>query len=192
MKKPAESSPTELKLFKIREDVRLAALSMDAASSMYRWVCDPEVALNIGLRSSPSLEKTRDWIDNALRSDSGITALAILWDGRHVGNVVLDKMDAFAQTARLSVYIGEPSARGAGVGLTAVFLALREAFGEKKLHKVWLTVHEENETAIRLYRRLGFKREGVLRDEFRLEERRLNVLYMGVLRDEFNEIAHRF
>src|SRR5258708_3366854 len=110
---------------------------------MLAWMRDPEVAANIGLGREPSLEYTEQWIARAI-TDETVRAFAIHLDTRHVGNVVLDSIDRRIGSARLSIYIGDAAARGAGVGRTAVALAAERAFGELGLHKIWLTVHARN------------------------------------------------
>jgi diamine N-acetyltransferase len=112
---------------------------------------------------------------------------AIILDGRHVGNVVLDRIDSVARTARLSIYVGEPAARGRGIGRAALEAAIAFAFDRLQLNKVWLVVHSENRAAIKAYRAAGFVREGLLRQEFALGDRLLDVLYMGLLRADRRE-----
>ena len=156
---------------------------------MYQWMLDPVVASSIGLRSVPSPERTMAWIRNSV-NDPLIRAYAVLLEEQHVGNVILDKWDTYLKTCRLSVYIGESPARRHGVGRTAVYRALSEGFANDDLHKVWLTVHADNSSAIRTYATLGFKLEGVLRDEFLLERRRVDAHYMGILRPEFEAVSN--
>lgn len=139
-------------------------------------MADPVVREGLGFSRQATLESTQDWISKAW------CAFAILLSGEHVGNVVLDQHDAWLGTARFSLYLG--AARGQGVGKTASRLALRHGFGERDLHKIWLTVHCENLPAIKLYRSLGFVQEGILRDEFRIGDRRLDALRMGLLKGE--------
>jgi RimJ/RimL family protein N-acetyltransferase len=171
-----------------RTDVTLRALAPDDAPRMLGWMRDPDVAANLGLRAAPTPEKTQAFIERSIRHDD-VRAWAIEWSRRHVGNVVLDRFDSWVGSARLSVYIGEPPARGQGVGAAAITLALRDAFGPLGLSKVWLTVHEENVAARRTYRSLGFHDEGVLREEFLLAGRRVNAIYMGILKREFERLA---
>jgi RimJ/RimL family protein N-acetyltransferase len=166
----------------IRPDVSLVPLGLEHAEQTFRWVCDPLVRRNIGLRSSPSLERTQEWISGAPESDRH--PFAILVAGAHVGNVVLDLVDRYLSTARLSIYVGDSGSRGSGVGSSAIALALREAFAGMGLNKVWLTVHSENMPAISAYYRAGFKLEGLLREEFVLDGRRTHAMYMGILRAE--------
>jgi RimJ/RimL family protein N-acetyltransferase len=165
-------------------EVALVPLDMRHAEAMYVWMCDPVVAKNLGLRSEPSPEKTRAFIEHAMNDDS-VCAYAILLDGAHVGNVVLDQIDRHASKARLHIYVGEPSARGHGVGKRALRQALAVAFGELALNKVWLTVHARNAAAIAAYVAVGFHVEGVHRQEFVLDGKRLDELYMGCLASEF-------
>jgi RimJ/RimL family protein N-acetyltransferase len=168
----------------LRPDVTLAPIGPEHAPAMYRWVCDPTVSRNLGLRSQPTLEKTMAWIA-AASQHSQTFARGIRLAGQHVGNVVVDRIDSHLQIGRMSVYIGEPAARGKGVGLTGSYLGLDAAFQEFVLHKICLTVHAQNVPAINTYRKLGFRLEGTLRDEFILDNQRLNLLYMGLLAEEF-------
>lgn len=164
--------------------VRLEPVGQRHARAMYRWMRDPFVRSNVGLRRAPTLERTRAWLRRAVR-DRSARAYAVVYLGVHVGNVVLDRIDAEVGTARLSIYIGESDARGRGVGGAALRRALRKAFAELRLNKVWLVVQVDNRVAIRAYRSAGFAREGRLREEFLIEGRRADVLYMGILRSEF-------
>ncbi len=171
---------------RLRRDVRIASVGAEHAADMLRWMGDPVVSYNLGLRTEPSMERTLAWIDKA-RTDPGVAAFAILVEDRHVGNVVFDPIDSYLGNARLSVYIGEPTARGAGIATTGMYLAMAEMFGRLGMHKIWLTVHDRNHAGIAAYVRLGFVVEGVLRDEFKLDGRLANAFYMGLLKREFDE-----
>jgi RimJ/RimL family protein N-acetyltransferase len=150
---------------------------------MARWGHEPEVAENVGMRRPASVGAAAEWISDALE-DERCCPFAIELDGRHVGNVVLDRRDDHLGTARLSIYIGEADARSGGVGTCAVQLAIDEGFGPLRLFKLWLDVHARNARAIATYARCGFRVEGVLRGEFLLRGDRVDVLRMAILRDE--------
>jgi RimJ/RimL family protein N-acetyltransferase len=125
-----------------------------------------------------------EWIERAVEAPD-VAPFAVLYDGHHVGNVVLDRIDRRPLTGRLSVYVGETEARGIGIGRISIRLALRVAFEEQKLEKVWLTVHARNTAAIRTYTEVGFQTEGIHRREFLLGDERIDEIYMGMLREEF-------
>jgi RimJ/RimL family protein N-acetyltransferase len=169
---------------KPREDVRLSPIEPGHAEAMSRWLSDPEIAGALGVHREVSLEETERWIARALKDDS-CWPFAILVGDRHVGNVVLDQLDRYISSARLSIYVGEPNARGAGVGEAAIRLALADAFGRLGLYKVWLIAHNLNEGAIGLYLKCGFVIEGVLRGEFIFRGERIDAVRMGICADRF-------
>ena len=160
--------------------VVLEPLSAEHAEATVAWLEDPEVAGGLGLRREPSLAGTLAWIDRA-NDDATFHPFAILAGGAHVGNVVLDLLDEYLSTARLSIYVGDAAARGAGVGQQAVRQVADHAADVLGLHKLWLTVHVGNARALAAYVRCGFLVEGVLRDEFILEGDRIDVMRMGLL-----------
>ncbi len=172
---------------RLHPEVRLVPLTLRAAPRMLGWMRDPRVSRNIGLRRIPTLARTKQWLLEALKGNS-TAAFGIHLDGGHVGNVVLDRKDEHLASARLSIYVGEASARKQGVGRTAVYLAAKRGFGKMGLNKIWLTVYPHNCFAVRLYRTLGFRPEGTLRDEFRLNGKFAPVLYMGLLRRDFRKL----
>lgn len=86
--------------------------------------------------------------------------------------------------AELSIWLGA-AYRNGGNGTEALRLALGYAFGELGLHKVYLRVLEYNARAIRAYEKVGFRIEGRLRQEMKVQGRWFALLYMGVLADEF-------
>ena len=163
--------------------VSLAPLGHSHADAMLRWTSDAEVRDNLGLRRVATREGTEAWLTRAL-SDDTVRAFAIHRDGEHVGNVVLDRIDRHVGTTRLHIYIGDAAVRGHGVGARATALAVKYAFDELGLHKVWLTVHAKNGRAIAAYARAGFHVEGVLRDEFILGGERVAAVYMGCVRTD--------
>ena len=143
------------------EAVRLEPLSLEHAEATLAWLEDPEVAGGLGLRREPSIDATRAFIERS-REDAHCHPFAIVAGGAHVGNVVLDLLDDHLGTARLSIYVGESAARGAGVAQGAIRRAAEHAEEVLGLHKLWLTVHVGNAPALAAYARCGFRVEGVL------------------------------
>lgn len=165
-------------------DVSLRPVEPGDAQRMLRWMRDPLVRFNVGVRREPSLQATLEWI--RWSRQGGTEARAILVEGKHVGNVVLDQIDQATQSARLSIYIGAASDRLRGVGRRAIALILREAFGAFGLRKVWLTVGVDNVSAIRCYEAAGFHREKLLPGHDFGAGGVKDALSMRVLREEWS------
>ena len=75
--------------------------------------------------------------------------------------------------------------RDRGLGTEALRLALRYAFDDLELHKVYLRVLEYNHRARRAYEKCGFVVEGYLREEMQVNGACHTLLYMGILRPDF-------
>lgn len=150
--------------------ISLSPLDLSHAAAMYKWMLDPEVSKNIGLRSTPTLERTRDWIRRAQQSNSFLP-FAICHMGRHVGNLIFDEIDPLRSSARLSIYIGEPDDRGKGFGTEAIRSALATVLAEPGFSMIWLTVHRDNARAFRAYSAIGFRTVEALFDDtsYRME-----------------------
>jgi RimJ/RimL family protein N-acetyltransferase len=171
----------------LREDITLRRLQAVDASAMYRWMCDPEIAGNIGLSREPSLAASSEWIEHQARNPS-IEAFGIVADGMHIGNAVLDQIDPATRRARFSIYLGEGREWAHGTGTAAGYLILQRGFGEFGLDSIWLTVHAENARAIASYRRLGFETERIVDDGFLLGDRRLPLVHMAITAFRFLEL----
>jgi len=163
--------------------ITLAPLDVAHAEAMLHWTSEPDIAKNLGLRSDPTMERTLAYVQRA-KTDPSYSAWAIMLADVHVGNVILDQIDRRTEKARLHIYLGAVAARGQGVGKCAVSLAVKVAFEELGLQKVWLTVHENNAAAIAAYRAVGFQLEGTHRKEFLLDDVLVDELYMGILRSD--------
>ncbi len=83
------------------------------------------------------------------------------------------------------ILIFEPRAIGKGIGTEATFLLTDYAFRRLNAHRVWLGVSAENEIAVKCYERVGYKREGELRDEIYVHGRYVSAIRMSVLEGEW-------
>lgn len=144
---------------------------------------DREIDHFMGVRSSPSAWL---WRHVALGDQSAAMADLIVTtlDGKPLGLVSLWDRSVPHEAAELSIWLGAPH-RDRGVGTEAMRLALRHAFDDLHLHKVYLRVLEYNHRARRLYEKCGFVVEGVLREEMKVDGTWHALVYMGLLASEF-------
>lgn len=78
---------------------------------------------------------------------------------------------------------------GRGLASEAVAAVLDFAFGPLSLIRVEADVDPRNERSIRLLERLGFQREGLLRNRYIIAGEIQGTLFLGLLREEWT--AHR-
>ncbi len=74
---------------------------------------------------------------------------------------------------------------GRGQGRQILQSILEKAFGEYHAHKLWLDVFESNERARHLYRSLGFREDGVLRDAVYRDSQFHSLTLMSQLESEY-------
>jgi RimJ/RimL family protein N-acetyltransferase len=107
-------------------------------------------------------------------------------DGRAVGHGELAAIDRRNRSASLArILVGPPELRGQGIGAQIVRLLLQEGFDELGLHRLALHVFTFNQPAIRCYKKVGFRVEGVLRDARRHGEEYWDLCVMGILEQEW-------
>jgi RimJ/RimL family protein N-acetyltransferase len=68
----------------------------------------------------------------------------------------------------------------------AVQRSLKLLFGDFKAHKVIAITRDTNVKSIRLIEKLGFRREGHLRESGIQDDKRYGLLYCGMLRIGFS------
>lgn len=132
-----------------------------------------------------SLDELELFAQNKWR-DSSCIWLAIVEEetGRHIGNIELCNIDRVHRKAEYKIIL-DKACHGKGYGSEASYLFLRHAFCVLNLHRVYLGVNEDNKRAIKLYEKLGFVQEGMLREAFLRDGKRKSTLIMGLLVNEF-------
>ncbi len=91
-------------------------------------------------------------------------------------------------TALIYIGVGKEKHRGRGYAKEALKLIMEFGFEELNFHRIYLTVLEYNEPAIKLYEKLGFTREGTYREFIHRDGRRYDMYLYGILRPEWNDL----
>ena len=77
-----------------------------------------------------------------------------------------------------------PDERGNGYATEAADLCLKHAFDDRRLHRVVARVFENNDASIRVLEKLGFEREGFLREHSYVNGAHRNMHLYGILASE--------
>lgn len=169
--------------------MRLRELERADVPTINRWRNDPEAVRQLGAGFHYIASEVDDsWYDDYLAHRDRAVRLIILEDDRLVGCVNLTGIHPVNRSAEFSIWIAEPSFRFRGLGRLATLEMLRHAFEDLNLHRVWLHVLATNEPALALYRKVGLKEEGRLREAVFKGGAVLDLIVMAVLRHEFRAI----
>ncbi len=105
-------------------------------------------------------------------------------DGAVVGSVAYKDVNPTMGFAEIAYGFCE-SVHGRGIGTAAVRMLVDRVFTETSLRRLFAYVHDENVASCKLLARLGFTREGLLREHFIIEGVPANEVVFGLLRREW-------
>src|SRR2546425_5336945 len=102
-----------------------------------------------------------------------------------IGMINTNKIEAAHRSTEIDIVIGHPVYRERGYGSDAIREFLRFLFDAVGLHRVWLATYEYNARARRVYEKLGFVQEGIMREADYVDGRWVDSVVYGILEDEF-------
>lgn len=106
------------------------------------------------------------WL-NHKRSDKGTHIFAIICRDEFAGYVLISSIDKLNEHAVFGINISR-SSQGQGVGAIAMDYVHKFCRDKLSLRKLVLYVREDNQRAISLYKRLGYKSIGSLQDHIKV------------------------
>lgn len=110
--------------------------------------------------------------------------------GRHVGNVSLWTVSKLGKIAEIGYWVRSDET-GRGICTEAVDRLLGEAFGSMGYHKVVLRIAVGNEASDRVADKLGFTKEGVLREELLIRGNWVDHSLWSLLDREYRALRKR-
>jgi RimJ/RimL family protein N-acetyltransferase len=165
--------------------VYLRPFERSDAPDLLPWVNDPHVTRTLLFARPVNLQAEERFIEQVSSSaDTVVLGIAEHGTDRLVGSVGLHGMDPATRQAQFGIFIGNPADWNKGYCTEATRLIVGYAFDTLNLHRVWLHVVASNAAGIRAYEKVGFKREGVLREAHYREGRYQDLIAMGLLREE--------
>jgi RimJ/RimL family protein N-acetyltransferase len=81
-------------------------------------------------------------------------------DGRLMGDADLRHVDATTRTAEFAIMVGERSIQGRGYGTRFALMLHALAFEALGLERIYVTIIPANAGSLRLFEKLGYRRDG--------------------------------
>ncbi|MBT3219255.1 MAG: GNAT family N-acetyltransferase [Proteobacteria bacterium] len=120
-------------------------------------------------------------VDELLDDPKNIVGIIATTDGLPIGSVAFLQHDPLQHKAELRKIVGNPTMRGKGIGKEATCLWVGHGLQTLGLKKIYLYTLASNLHNIKLNQRLGFRMEGLLRNEVLLDGTYHDVLRMGLI-----------
>lgn len=130
-----------------------------------------------------SRECCRRWINGMGGSSE---RLSVFLKQKFIGLIRLDNIDDINNNCCVGLDLVE-NERGKGLAKQIYKKILDELFFQRGMECIWLEVLETNTIAISLYKKLGFRVDGTLRNRIFRNKKYINCLSMSILRDEWEQ-----
>jgi len=145
------------------------------------WRNHPSIRTQMFSQREIDADEHKRWFERCLETHS--KQLLIFQDaGEPMGFVSFTMPDA-GGIAEWGFYAAPHASPGTGGRLGAA--AIQHGFGQLRLHKICGRALAGNERSIRFHQKLGFQREGALRQQHFDGERYHDVVCFGLLRTEW-------
>ena len=170
---------------------RLRPIERDDLPRFVAWFSDPEVRRHLSIYLPFSLTQEEHWFESLqekLAQQNDVVLAIETSEGIHIGNTGLHDINWKERSAELGIVIGEKTHWDHGYGSAAIRTLLQLAFDEMNLHRVFLRVDADNGRGIHCYEKVGFEREGTLRQAVFREGTYHDQYIMSILQSEFKNI----
>ena len=163
------------------ENLLIRSMTEDDLPMVLTWRNHPEVRRYMFTQHEISLAEHTQWFMRVAQ-DNTRRLLIVQEQGSPIGYVQFSNVEP-GGVADWGFYARPEASKGTGSKLGVS--ALDHAFGQLKLHKVCGQAIDTNQASIRFHERWGFKREGVLRDQKRMNEQYQTLICFGLLAHEW-------
>lgn len=165
------------------DGITLRAIEAGDAPVLQAMINDPELEHSVVGWSRPvsSAEQER-WIETL--AEDGSFRYAVDDGSGVVGTVAVSAVDWKNRTANLNIKLLR-EARGKGYGARAMKLVVAYCFEELNLNCLTANVLAENDASSRLWEKLGFRLDGVLRQRVYKSGRYHDLRAYSLLREDY-------
>ena len=157
--------------------------------ALYVQKNDPEIAKLLGgFSNGYSNDGLLEWLDfHRECNDEVLWTIAGKEKDDCLGHVGLYKIDQRIRSAEFAIMIGDKSTWGHGIGPKVSWFVIEYGFNYLNLNRIQLTVLSTNTRALNLYKKLGFKEEGIQREAQFKGGCYEDLVLMSILRREYDE-----
>lgn len=171
----------------VGERVILRPLVATDADDLWRDLHDPEANRLTGTHATFTRERIDEWCaTRAAQTDRLDLAVIERATGAWAGEVAVNDVDDDNRSCGFRIALSA-AARNRGLGTEATRLTVRHVFDtidDPAIHRISLEVFAFNPRAQAVYERVGFRREGVLRDALWWDGSFHDTIVMSILRSD--------
>lgn len=169
--------------------IYLKAIEEHDISQLMEWRNLPEYRKHFREYREVNYVMQKKWFDNIVCNDKNTIMFSIFnrKTNQLIGCCGLCYIHWIHRYADLSLYIGKDEVYidSDGFAKEACELLFCYAFKELNLHKIWTEIYEFDLKKKMLYNSLGFKQDGLLRDNYFYDGKWWNSIIMSLLSSDY-------
>ena len=172
---------------KTKMNVRIRKFTKDDIPLKVKWINDERNNQFLHYDLPLTVEKTEKWFESHIGDKSRFDA-TIEADEKPCGTIGLLAIDRKNGKAEYYIALGEPDTKGKGIALKASELLLEYAFQYLNLHRIYLYTETENLQAQYLFEKIGFVKEGYLKDDILSHGKYVDRYIYGICKADYLRI----
>ena len=168
--------------------IYLSSVEESSIEQLRQWRNMPELRQYFREYREISSTKQKKWFLDRVINDPNQVDFEIhdKESEKLIGHCGLYYINWINRAAEFTVYIGDKDYRNGGYGSDTLRILFRYGFDVLNLNKIWCEVYSNNK-AIDIYRHLGFKDEGCLRQNYYHDGKYWDSYLLGLLREEWTK-----
>lgn len=175
------------------QSVFLRPITEEDRDSIYECFQDEEIMYMTGTRNILTKDQIREALsrfsEDSTRHDF---AICLVENNRVVGDLAIMEIDLDNKKAIFRIALHRIEDCGKGYGAEAVQLVQKFSFEKLQLNRLELQVYSHNIRGIKSYEKVGFKKEGTLRQSLYMNGKYSDEIIMSILRDEYMELKKSY
>lgn len=165
----------------IGEKINIRALNRIDRDILLKWVNDPELKNFSGTIYPVTDVEHEKWFETKLIEPLNKIYAIETKEKNIIGIIGNKNFDYINSNTEIYISIGEKEFWNYGFGTEAVSLFISFCFNQLNLHKVYLYVFDYNQRAIKSYEKIGFSKEGVLKESLYKNGKYHNKILMSII-----------
>ena len=153
-----------------------------------KWINTEKINKYLHYELPLELEKTIVWYEKIKDKNNRLDYVIEVEDNNKrisIGLIGLLDIDYKNKKGEFYICLGNENYHGKGIAKKASIEFLKLIFEEKKLEKVFLYTEYKNIAAQNLFEKIGFKKEGLLRNDLIYNKKFIDRYIYSILKEEF-------
>lgn len=165
--------------------IKLRRLRLEDLETRVSWMNNPKIYETMHFTPPITIDKTKEWfignignksrLDLVVEEDNFILAM----DGLTGIDDIINKGESYTMV--------NPDHKSKGIGTKTLFLKSIYAFEIAKVNKIWAYIDSDNIASIKMCEKIGYKIEGVLRQEVMRDGVLIDRMYMGCMEEDLKK-----